>query len=183
MPAGPVLLLSGPPGAGKSTVASLVAERFEKSACVETDWFWTTIVRGHIAPWLPEADGQNTAVINAFSAAVAALAEGGYAVVVDGIIGPWFLDRVVGPIRPTGAEVHYVVLRPGLDVVLQRATTRSPRTPTIAPLADEGPISALWQQFQDLGPHERHVIDSGALDPRETADLVWTRFGQGTDRL
>ncbi len=34
---GSVLLLTGPPGAGKSTVARIVAERFERSVHVEAD--------------------------------------------------------------------------------------------------------------------------------------------------
>jgi adenylate kinase family enzyme len=80
----PILVLTGPPGAGKSTVADLVTERFDPSAHVESDWFWTTIVRGHIAPWLPEADAQNRSVLRACAAATAELALGGYTVVVDG---------------------------------------------------------------------------------------------------
>ena len=59
VPPASVLLITGPPGAGKSTVSGLVADRGEMSARLECDWFWTTIVRGHIAPWLPEADAQN----------------------------------------------------------------------------------------------------------------------------
>jgi broad-specificity NMP kinase len=79
----PILLLTGPPGVGKSTVAGL-ADHFERAACVESDWFWTTIVREHIAPWLPDADQQNRAVLAACAAAVADLSLGGYTVVVDG---------------------------------------------------------------------------------------------------
>jgi dephospho-CoA kinase len=82
--AGPVLVVTGPPGAGKTTVARLVADRAEKAACVECDWFFTTIVRGHIAPWLGAADAQNRTVLQACAAAVAALALGGCTVVVDG---------------------------------------------------------------------------------------------------
>ena len=53
--AAPVLLLTGPPGSGKSTVALLVAERFDRAATLEADWFFTTIAGGFVAPWLPAA--------------------------------------------------------------------------------------------------------------------------------
>jgi DNA polymerase III delta prime subunit len=72
----PILLLTGPPGSGKSTVARLVAERFDRSACVESDWFWTTIVRGHVPPWLAEADAQNRAMVKAWAGAAAELSLG-----------------------------------------------------------------------------------------------------------
>ena len=79
-----VLLLTGPPGSGKSTVGRLVAEHFDPAACVESDWFWTTIVRGGIAPWLAEADAQNRTVLRTCAAAAAGLAVGGYTVVMNG---------------------------------------------------------------------------------------------------
>jgi hypothetical protein len=37
----------------------------------------------------------------------------------------------------------------------------------------------LWEQFQDLGPLERYVIDNGVQNPRETATDVWTSFDEG----
>jgi len=64
-------------------VARLVAERFDPAACVESYWFWTTIVRGLVLPWWPEADAQNGTVLRACAAVAAELSGGGYTVVVD----------------------------------------------------------------------------------------------------
>jgi hypothetical protein len=41
----------------------------------------------------------------------------------------------------------------------------------------------MWERFQNLGDYERHVLDNGDQDETETADAVWTRFVNGTDRL
>lgn len=164
-------------------MARLVADRFERSVCIESDWFWATIGRGLIPPWLPEADPQNRTVLRTCAAAAAQLAAGGYTVVMNGIFGPWYLDLVMDGLGSAVVDVHYTVLRPGLEVVLDRATSRAPLVPGTAALTDEGPIRQLWQSFQDLGLHERHVVDNGALDPEQTASLVWTRFVAGTDRL
>jgi len=71
--------------------------------------------------------------------------------------------------------VHYVILRPGLEVAIDRATSRPPLTPGSHPLTDTGTIRQMWTQFQNLGPLEGHIIDNGAQDPEETATVVWTR--------
>lgn len=52
---GTVVVLTGPPGAGKSTVARVLADRFMPSVHLHTDDFWHYIRRGWIAPYLPEA--------------------------------------------------------------------------------------------------------------------------------
>ncbi|MGH9016837.1 MAG: AAA family ATPase [Acidimicrobiales bacterium] len=182
MPSGSLLIITGPPGAGKSTVAPLVAGRFDPAVHLESDWLWTTIVRGHIAPWLPEAHVQNGAVLGA-AAAATRLALGGYTVVLNGIVGPWFLDVVTDEAIPAGVDVHYVVLRPSLETTLTRATTRLALVPGTAPLTDEGPIRLMWLRFQDLGWAEAHVIDTTDQDCEETVRLVAARFADGTDRL
>jgi predicted kinase len=178
-----VLLVAGPPGAGKSTVGRLVAERFQRAVYVESDWFWTTIVRGAVAPWLPEADAQNQVVLRACAAAAAAFARGGYPVVMSGIFGPWFLDLVAAECATDEVELHYVILRPRLEVARERALSRVPLTADAAPLREEGPIRQLWDQFQNLGPREGHVIDNSDEDPGRTAAAVGARWAAGIDRL
>ena len=180
---GPVLLLTGPPGAGKSTVADLVARRFDRAVCLEADWFWTTIVRGLRPPWTTEADDQNRTVLTAWATAAAAFADGGYSVVVDGIIGPWHLDLVSAALGGPECETHYVVLRPPLAVTLARARSRVPRSARSAPLTAEEPIRTMWERFAELGPYEDHVLDSSDLGPQETAELVWARLASGSNRL
>ncbi|HXQ90122.1 MAG TPA: AAA family ATPase [Acidimicrobiales bacterium] len=186
--AGPVVLIvTGPPGSGKSTAAKLVAQRFARAACVESDWFWTTIVKGFVAPWRAEADAQNRAVLGAMAETVAALATAGYAVVVDGIVGPWHLGLVSEPLARRGVETHYTVLRPALAVtqarVISRARGERASGLLAAAFADEDPVAHMWEQFSALGDLEDHVVDNARLDPEQTAALVWSRYRAGTDRL
>ncbi len=104
---------------------------------------------------------------------------------MGGIIGPWYLDLVTDELWRVDAEVHYIVLRPRLEVALARAVSRTgdERVPGHPALTEEGPVRFMWERFQDLGPYERFVVDNGSQDPGQTADVVWRRFTEGADRL
>ena len=180
MDAGTLLILTGPPGAGKTTVGALIASESPLSACVHSDWFWTTIVNGHIPPWERAADDQNRAVIRAAAAAGVRMANSGYTVVLDGILGPWHFEPLSEELADCAAPVHYAVLRPDSDTCLARARGRVLESLEHRnALTDEGPIRQMWEQFHHLGPLEQFVIDSSDLDPLATAGLVLERLGAG----
>jgi predicted ATPase len=72
-----ILIISGPPGAGKTTVARRLAETWEGLAVhIPTDAFYSAILSGYIAPWLPESHAQNATVTEAIAAAAAVYAAG-----------------------------------------------------------------------------------------------------------
>jgi hypothetical protein len=100
MAPGTLLLLTGSPGCGKTTVAPLVADRHEPSACLDLDWFFATLQRGAIEPWRPESHTQNRVVLHAAAEAVAAFAAGGYFTVGEGILYPFMLDLFAAACEP-----------------------------------------------------------------------------------
>ncbi|MEV6847997.1 AAA family ATPase [Actinoplanes sp. NPDC051411] len=167
---GDVLILSGPPAAGKTTVARLLASSAPKPTVhLETDQFFRAIRTGFVLPYLPEAEPQNKVVLTAVVDAVAAFTSGGYDVIVEGIIGPWFLPRF----SPLAAlRIDYVVLLPSLEATLARADTRA-----ASHLRDPGPITGLHGAF----PRDAHTIDTTGQEPSLTAShvregLASTRF-------
>ncbi len=92
---GEVVIVSGPPGSGKTTVSATLALGYERGVHLESDWFYESIKSGFVAPWLPDAHSQNAAVMVAVADAAAAYADAGYTVVWDGIVGPWSVSKRV----------------------------------------------------------------------------------------
>ena len=114
MSQGRIVVITGSPGTGKSTTASLVAKEsdMDKSVHMRTDDLYHYLSKGALPPHLPESNEQNLVVIEAFLEAAKRYARGGYDVIVDGIIGPWFLKPWQSLVREH-YEVHYIILPTG----------------------------------------------------------------------
>ncbi len=72
---GEVLILTGPPGSGKTTMAeALASEPGSPKVHLHTDDFWHFIKNGVIPPYLPEAHEQNIVVVDVLTKAAAGYA-------------------------------------------------------------------------------------------------------------
>ena len=156
---GEVVIVSGPPGSGKSTVSAALAESVELGVHLESDWFFRWIRSGFVPLHLPASHTQNTAVTDVVTDAAAGYAQAGYLVVWDGIVGPWFLDRVVARLAARGVRVRYLVVRAERRTALARVRERDGTT-------EVSGAEVMWDQFADLGELESHVV-SGEGEPGE----------------
>ncbi len=163
---GLILILTGPPGFGKSTVAELLTKQSGvRSVHLHSDDFYVRYLRaGYVDPWLPEAHDQNVVVTKVIAEAAAVYAEGGYFTVLDGIVGPWFLPPFSSAAQRHGVGLHYLVLFPDVQTAVHRVMTRPGDG-----LRQEKPVRDLHKQFSDLGPYAKHTIDSSTLSPQEIA--------------
>ncbi len=170
-----IIVITGPPGAGKTTVSAGVARSFPLSVHLKGDPFFGWIASGFVAPWHSESHAQNATVIDAIGAAAGRYAAGGYRVVVDGIIGPWFLERFLSAAGCPDPAADYLVLRPVREVAMGRATGRAGPED----LVDQEPVGAMYDAFEDLGAFDSNVIDSSVMDAPGTVAAVLDAIGAG----
>lgn len=171
----PVLILTGAPGAGKTTVAGLLAAKSQRAVHIESDLFFHFIQTGYIEPWKPESHEQNTAVMRIVAQAAASYADAGYFTIIDGIVLPdWFLQPLRDSLGEAGHRIAYAVLRAPLAVCVERAEGRASSR-----LSNAAVTERLWHDFADLGRLESLVIDSGTHDAATTADVLAERLRDG----
>lgn len=147
------LLITGPQAAGKTTVARVVAQRFDRGVHVEGDAFLRFVVAGR-AEMTPDASSEALAQLRlryALSTRAAQEYErAGFTVVVD--------DVVAGPLLAEIAPLYdrIVVLFPREEVVAAR----------------EGHAPWVYRLFADDTPRLGTWIDNSELTPDETATAI-----------
>ena len=163
------LLVTGMPGAGKSTVTRLVAERLPRSARLGGDEVNQMIVNGFV--WaLGEPADEAARQVELLHRNLCALAnnfiDAGFTPLIDAMIPSrakldFFLDLL------SSRQVLFVVLTPGIEVCRHRNEIRDP-----AERFDFDGYDALeadmHREFGDAG----WWFDTSALTPTETADRI-----------
>jgi predicted kinase len=172
MPARPpaIILITGIPGAGKTTVARALAARFPRGVHIEGDALQNMIVSGKVWPEPPAPSGEAAEQLALRYRNGALLArsffEAGFHVVLDDIvIGPW-LD--IHREAFAGLPWHVIVLAPDIEAVKTRNAGRDKDVFETWGYLD----TALRAAMQDLGLW----IDSTTQTVDETVDEILSRI-------
>jgi predicted ABC-type ATPase len=169
---GELIIVTGPPGAGKSTVCDLLAEGFDSSVLISGDWFFGRWRRGAIAPWRPEARGQAEIAGEAAAATAGIFARADCWVIYDGVVRPRELPGFA--VASGLTAVHYAVLLPSVTTCVARVSSRHGHGFTSADAT-----RAMHRDFAGAGLPARHLLTGGQQPPEDVARDVLDRLAAG----
>jgi chloramphenicol 3-O-phosphotransferase len=170
-----IFVISGTQGAGKTTVASMLARRFARGAHVSADALHKMIVAGgqwpepsttsrHDDRVTGEAGEQLRLRVRNMCTLGRSFYDAGFTAVLDDIIIGAALDDVREQL--SGTPFHFVMLRPSLDVVREREIGRGTR------LFEE------WEWLDDVIERTPRIglwLDTSSQTAEQTVDEIMRR--------
>ncbi|MCB9483873.1 MAG: AAA family ATPase [Dehalococcoidia bacterium] len=177
-----VLILTGPPGAGKTSVALAICERFDRMVHVPVDDLRHWVRAGYRHPWAGDAQAaeQLRMAIDGASALARNAVDYRYSVIVDDVVVGADAEAYRAALAGLDADVQMVTLLPSLEDCLERDAARG-----AASIPER--VRALHEEFASAVTQERQsgaVLDtSDDASAYMTADRVQDAISRGLARL
>ena len=162
-----IIVISGLPGAGKSTAAALLAQQLPRAAHIEADRLQQFIVSGGEWPYggretSDEAERQLRLRLHNACLLARSFVEHGFSAIIDDIVIGTRLDELIEELSEL--PFSFVMLNPTYEHVRQRW------------LAMNSPFADSWAWIdEEIRLHTQHLglwLDTTLLTPEQTVDQI-----------
>jgi len=166
-----IILITGPAGAGKTSVSKALAEKFERSVVINVDQLRWMVIGGYIRPWPWNEEVKIQTSLGVKNACMLAnnFFEAGFNVIIDDVIGKSFFKLYSEFLL--GKPVKTFLLLPNLEALLKRFDERGvddelrKRTPELHEKFTRRKDEFNWQ-----------VIDSSNQTLEETVNQIFNEL-------
>lgn len=165
---GEVIIVSGLPGAGKSTVAGLLAAHFERSVHLEADRLQHMIVRGGVWPGdEPIDEGFDQLALRGRNVCLLAdsFCRAGFTVIVDDVVIGDRFDAITAEL--TTRPFYFVLLLPSLACLETRNKSRG---------KDAFHQSSALYEVALQTPRYGMRVDNSSQAAAQTSELILARY-------
>jgi len=161
-----LIILTGPPGAGKSTVGDKLAYMFSRSVNFSLDDLRSFVKAGNVPPWEDtEEEAQSVLATSIAIDMVKRYEAKDFVVILDDVID----DEQVGMYTQQFSDVHAFLLLPRLEVIQRRDQGRTSEKQ----MGER--VEVLYNELVNKEYKIIQIIDSSDQAPEETAKLIYSK--------
>jgi len=162
-----VIVLTGPPGAGKNTIAQIIAKRRSQCAVIDVDLVRWMVLQPHKAPWEGDA-GKKQQMLGAQNTCLVAnnFLKEGYEVIILDVLTTDTAKLYRKQLQKNNVKI--ILLLPTYEEILRRNIIRPPRLK-----ADE--VKTLYGQQKKFTEYDE-IINNTNLSPEKMSERLIQQY-------